>query len=181
MDTRTDITTLPCFSFELCKQTVQGQPLVLSQIRTLCSFNEQEGMNKYKVQRTRYLYQMHVPKPYVERSNQLFYLAHGLFCQYATTAFLGLLFRGRSSMTELQTTAKPSPLAFPNTFVIFRTQLFLYSVNPLKPNDPYMGRTAPLTSKRGILYIYSTNIGTEYFKHGIYSPFFFLFKMQFVS
>ena len=25
-----------------------------------------------------------------------------------------------------------------------------------------------------ILYIYSTNIGTEYFKHGIYSPFFFL-------
>jgi len=41
----------------------------------------------------------------------------------------------------------------------------------LKPNDPYRGRTAPLTSKRFILYIYSTNIGTEYFKHGIYSPF----------
>ena len=45
-------------------------------------------------------------------------------------------------------------------------------VNPLTPNDPYSGRTAPLTSKRCILYIYSTNIGTEYFKHGIYSPFF---------
>ena len=29
--------------------------------------------------------------------------------------------------------------------------------NRLKPNDPYMGRTAPLTSKRCILYIYSTN------------------------
>ena len=43
--------------------------------------------------------------------------------------------------------------------------------NPLTPNDPYRGRTAPLTSKRCILYIYSTNIGTEYFKHGIYSPF----------
>jgi len=27
--------------------------------------------------------------------------------------------------------------------------------------------------KRCILYIYSTNTGTEYFKHGIYSPFFF--------
>ena len=40
------------------------------------------------------------------------------------------------------------------------------------PNDPYSGRTAPLTSKRCILYIYSTNICTEYFKHGIYSPFF---------
>jgi hypothetical protein len=44
--------------------------------------------------------------------------------------------------------------------------------NPLTPNDPYRGRTAPLTSKRCILYIYSTNIGTEYFKHCIYSPFF---------
>jgi len=30
--------------------------------------------------------------------------------------------------------------------------------------------TAPLTSTRYILYIYSTNIGTDYFKHGIYSP-----------
>ena len=38
-----------------------------------------------------------------------------------------------------------------------------------------MGRTAPLTSKRRILYIYSTNIGTEYFKHDIYSP---LFSLQ---
>ena len=46
------------------------------------------------------------------------------------------------------------------------------SFNPLTPNDHYSGRTAPLTSKRCILYIYSTNIATEYFKHGIYSPFF---------
>jgi hypothetical protein len=45
-------------------------------------------------------------------------------------------------------------------------------LTPLKPNYPYRGRTALLTSKRFILYIYSTNIGTEYFKHGIYSPFF---------
>ena len=37
-----------------------------------------------------------------------------------------------------------------------------------------MGRTAPLTSKRYILYIYLTNIGTEYFKHALYSPFFSL-------
>ena len=36
-----------------------------------------------------------------------------------------------------------------------------------------MGRTAPLTSKRCILHIYSTNIGTEYFKHALYSPFFY--------
>jgi hypothetical protein len=45
-------------------------------------------------------------------------------------------------------------------------------INPLKPNDHYSGRTAPLTSKRCILFIYSTNIGNEYFKRGIYSPFF---------
>jgi len=44
--------------------------------------------------------------------------------------------------------------------------------NLLTPNGDYIGRTAPLTSKRCILYIYSTNIGTEYFKHCIYSPFF---------
>jgi len=37
-----------------------------------------------------------------------------------------------------------------------------------------MSRTAPLTSKRLILYIYSTNIGTEYFKNALYSPFFSL-------
>ena len=46
--------------------------------------------------------------------------------------------------------------------------------NPSTPNDPYMGRTTPLSSKRYILYIYSTNTGTEYFKHALYSPFFFL-------
>jgi len=48
------------------------------------------------------------------------------------------------------------------------------SFNPLTPNDPYRGRTALLTSERYILYIYSTNIGTEYFKHCIYSQFFSL-------
>jgi len=49
--------------------------------------------------------------------------------------------------------------------------MLLSYINPLTPDDPYSGRTALLTSKRFILYIYSTNIGIEYFKHGIYSPF----------
>ena len=49
-----------------------------------------------------------------------------------------------------------------------------FLINPLTPNDLYMSRTAPLTSKHCILYIYSTNIGTEYFKHALYSPFFSL-------
>ena len=66
-------------------------------------------------------------------------------------------------------------------FSVNQVRAHLLFFNPLTPNDHYSGRTAPLTSKRSILYIYSTNIGTEYFKHGIYSPFFSLFKMQFVS
>jgi len=53
-------------------------------------------------------------------------------------------------------------------------------LNTLTPNDPYSGRTAPLTYKRCILYIYSTYTCTEYFKNGIYFRF-FPFKMQFVS
>jgi len=38
-------------------------------------------------------------------------------------------------------------------------------VNHLTPNGHYMGRTAQLISRCCILYIYSTNIRTEYFKH----------------
>jgi len=44
----------------------------------------------------------------------------------------------------------------------------------LTPNGSYSGRTAPLNSKRSILYVYSTETVTEYFKHGVYSPFFSL-------
>jgi hypothetical protein len=39
------------------------------------------------------------------------------------------------------------------------------AVNPLTPNSQYaVGHTAPLSSRRCILNIYSTNIRTEYFK-----------------
>ena len=38
-------------------------------------------------------------------------------------------------------------------------------INPLKPNDLKKRRTTQLTSRCCILYIYSTNIRTEYFKH----------------
>ena len=55
-----------------------------------------------------------------------------------------------------------------------KPEQYTMHVNHLTPNDHYRGRTAPLTSKRCILYIYSTNIDTEYFKHDIYSQFFFL-------
>jgi len=65
-------------------------------------------------------------------------------------------------------------------FYLHTFWMSIFLLNPFTPNDPYRGRTAQLTSKRCILYIYSTNMGTEYFKHGIYSLF-FLFRMQFVS
>ena len=61
---------------------------------------------------------------------------------------------------------------------VSKTSMFAISTfgdhpfNPLKPNDPYICRTAPLTSRRCILYIYSTNIRNEYFKHAANSPFF---------
>jgi hypothetical protein len=38
-------------------------------------------------------------------------------------------------------------------------------VNPLPPNDTYICHTSPLTSRRCILNIYSTNIRTKYLKH----------------
>jgi len=51
-----------------------------------------------------------------------------------------------------------------------------FYINTLTPNDHYNGRTAPLISKRCILYIYSTNTGTEYFKRGTRISFFFSSK-----
>jgi len=56
--------------------------------------------------------------------------------------------------------------------LVIRKAFWDDQLNLLTPNDDYSGPTAPLTSKCCILYTYSTNIGTEFFKHGIYSPFF---------
>ena len=66
----------------------------------------------------------------------------------------------------------PAGIEVATSKMIYTIMNAVCSTNRLTPNDPYMGRTAPLTSKRCILYIYSTNIGTEYFKHFLYSPFF---------
>ena len=54
-------------------------------------------------------------------------------------------------------------------------------VNPLTPNDSYRGRTAPLTSKRCILYIFIQQIQVLNILNTVYTVRFFLFKMQFVS
>jgi hypothetical protein len=47
-------------------------------------------------------------------------------------------------------------------------------LDPLTPNGHYSGSSAPLTSGRCILNIYSTNIRTENFKHAAQSPIFSL-------
>jgi len=60
-----------------------------------------------------------------------------------------------------QTTTCPRML----NLVVRKVTTGLQMVNLLMLNDHYMGRTAELTSRRCILYIYSTNIRTEYFKH----------------
>jgi len=62
-------------------------------------------------------------------------------------------------------------LVLESTLYMWHFHSIIPWLNPLTPNDDYSGRTAPLTSKRCILYIYLTNLGTEYFKHSIYSPF----------
>jgi hypothetical protein len=46
------------------------------------------------------------------------------------------------------------------------------SFNHLTLNGHFSGRTSPLTYRRYILYIYLTNIRTEYFKHAAHSPIF---------
>jgi hypothetical protein len=61
-----------------------------------------------------------------------------------------------------------------NGFVSLTKNCWLNRLNPLPPNDLhvvpiyiYICRTAPLTCRRCILNIYSTNIRTEYFKHAV--------------
>ena len=56
---------------------------------------------------------------------------------------------------------------FGKELYMFRIDLLsiIRSINHLTPNGHYMGRTTQLTSRCCILYIYSTNIRTEYFKH----------------
>ena len=53
-------------------------------------------------------------------------------------------------------------------------------INPLTPNDPYRGRSAPLTSKVAF-YIFIQQIYVLNILNIVYTVRFFLFKMQFAS
>ena len=107
--------------------------------------------------------------------------AHIFWCSYSSRATRGLLVDNGCSSPELCNPIKYClacrNLSIPPNVKMSSKNTLRYSsgiivFNPMTPNDTYRGRTAPLTSKRSILYIYLTNICTEYFKRGIYSPFF---------
>ena len=65
---------------------------------------------------------------------------------------------------------------FPTKSLVYLRILtqFKHVLNLQPPNDIYIYicRTTPLTSRCCILYIYSTNIRTEYFKYAAHFPFF---------
>jgi hypothetical protein len=71
-------------------------------------------------------------------------------------------------MTSIWCWTKRRLSSGPSHQQIFQTT----SLNHLTPNGYFSGRTAPLTYRCFILYIYSTNICTEYFKHAAHSLFF---------
>ena len=77
---------------------------------------------------------------------------------------------------SLTSAARVSKMLFNFSLLFKLRKPAIANFNRLTPNDLYISRTTPLTSKCCILYIYSTNVGTEYFKHALYSPFFFSSK-----
>ena len=76
---------------------------------------------------------------------------HPASCTIGTVSFPGVKGPGRGD--------DPFLLAPRLTFSRLMTYIYIY-------------RTAQLTSRCCILYIYSTNIRTEYFKHAAHTPFF---------
>ena len=76
---------------------------------------------------------------------------------------------------KFQAQLKPTSLLPTPTALLVLLLFFLLLrklINHLTPNGHFSGRTAPLTYRCCIFFIYSTVIRTEYFKHAAYSPFF---------
>jgi hypothetical protein len=59
-------------------------------------------------------------------------------------------------------------------FLVDVMSLIIFKINPLRTVRSIYGTGTPLPSKHPILYIFSTNIHTEFFKHAAHSPFFSL-------
>jgi len=87
---------------------------------------------------------------------------------------LKFLIKIHTTFTSAEKTQESIALFFFFLRFADRASQYIYLSHPLTPHDTFSGRTALLTSKRCILYMYSTHISTEYFQHGIYCPFFSL-------
>jgi hypothetical protein len=76
------------------------------------------------------------------------------------------IFSLTSSVTKVESSLRTPSCLLRTTDTISSHPLRVLQLllNPLAPSDPYMGRTAQLTSGRCILNTYATNIRTEYFK-----------------
>jgi len=102
-------------------------------------------------------------------------------CLYAISCCNAVLFekllvsqlvkRFRGPLPRVCHSTPSNSVGFISVLMLACSQILSKSLNLLTPNEIYSGRTASLTSKHCILYIYSTHTGTEYFKHGIHSPF----------
>ena len=71
----------------------------------------------------------------------------------------------RNKVREIEGYVVSTPHRVLLTFSRLMTYIYIYIYI-------YICRTAPLTSRCCIFYIYSTNTRTEYFKHAAHSPFF---------
>jgi len=107
----------------------------------------------------------------ISRSLHFMYLRFGITCLFHLHRWCKLTPQSVPKRRHINSDARESSERKNTTFRT-RRKFEIKKFNPLTPNDDYSGRTAPLTSKRCILYIYLTNTGTEYSKHDIYCPFF---------
>jgi hypothetical protein len=71
-------------------------------------------------------------------------------------------------------------------FIVQAADLYDWGIHKLVPRQPLgtvrpiYRKGTPLPSKHPILYIFSTKVRTEFFKHAAHTQF-FLFKMPFIS
>ena len=94
---------------------------------------------------------------FVDRASRYKFLVITILTHFFMYLFISCLYMFRASQRS------SSGLRNVLTFSHLMTYIYIYI---------YICRTAPLTSRCCILYIYSTNIRTEFFKHAAHSPFF---------
>ena len=114
-------------------------------------------------------------KPCIRNQNTHFLFnifSHENVCMYVCMYIYIYIYMCVCVCVCLQTLYRKSKHAFSVQYYFPRKYIYIYIFDPLTPYGDYSRPTAPLTAKCFVLCIYSINIGTECFKHGLYSPFF---------